>query len=259
MRIRKWWPTKYARVRPCSHTHTLTIQQQNGQGYTTSQFPSVLTWCNTNTWVCLHCVNSFKTADAHHATIVKNLILNSVCAKMSMYRFVKDTSGTSKRLFMQGTSDGKTLGPPIVTNFSNPDEIENLQAVYTKKRLSTEVLGSSLESTKTSRKNGDGGGRRITTRIVRKVTTLTRGEEQSLTEDLTKRAELRSHHREEIATIKAIEPKRVKVRLICLLRVFYWWCATMQVLCIIIALCNRCDGKIFLFVRLVNSLIFGGT
>lgn len=141
---------------------------------------------------------------------------------MSMYRFVKDTSGsTSKRLFMQGTSDGKALGPPIVTNLSNPDEIENLQAVYTKKRLSTEVLGSSLESTKTSRKNGDAGVRRITTRIVRKVTTLTRGEEQSLTEDLTKRAELRSHHREEIAMIKAIEPKRVKVRLICLLRVFY--------------------------------------
>lgn len=135
---------------------------------------------------------------------------------MSMYRFVKDTSssGTSKRLFMQGTSDGKTspaVGPPIVTHFSNPEEIENLQAVYTKKRLSTEVLGSSIESCKTSRKNGD-GSRRITTRIVRKVTTLTRGEEQSLTEDLNKSRSHRS--REEIAeTIKAIEPKRVKVRL----------------------------------------------
>lgn len=117
---------------------------------------------------------------------------------------------------MQGTSDGKTspaVGPPIVTHFSNPDEIENLQAIYTKKRLSTEVLGSSIESCKTSRKNGD-GSRRITTRIVRKVTTLTRGEEQSLTEDLSKRAESRSHRsREETAeTIKAIEPKRVKVR-----------------------------------------------
>lgn len=128
-----------------------------------------------------------------------------------MYRFVKD-----KRLFMQGTSDGKTspaLGSPIVTHFSNPDEVDNVQAVYTKKRLSTEVLGSSLESTKTSRKNGD-GTRRITTRIVRKVTTLTRGEEQSLQEDLPKRAAERISHREESAEIiKAIEPKRVKVRL----------------------------------------------
>lgn len=136
---------------------------------------------------------------------------------MSMYRFVKDTSSsrTAKRLFMQGTSDGK-IGPPIVTNFSNPDEIDNLQAVYTKKRLSTEVLGSSLESTKTSRKNGD-GSRRITTKIVRKVTTLTRGEEQSLAEDLTtQRAEQRTRVREVIAeTIKAIEPKRVKVSVCC--------------------------------------------
>lgn len=159
-----------------------------------------------------------------------------------MYRFVKDTStsGTSKRLFMQGTSDGKTspaLGPPIVTHFSNPDEIDNLQAVYTKKRLSTEVLGSSLESTKTSRKNGD-GSRRITTRIVRKVTTLTRGEEQSLTEDLTKTAERRSHREEIAETIKAIEPKRVKVRLmfnqLLYVLVMSVYCATMQVFCIII-------------------------
>lgn len=131
-----------------------------------------------------------------------------------MYRFVKDnSSSSSKRLFVQGTSDGKTspLGPPIVTHFSDPRDMENLQAVYTKKRLSTEVLGSSIESTKTSRKNGD-GTRRITTKILRKVTTMTRGEEQSAAEDLTRRAESRSTRTRAEMVVKAIEPKRVKVR-----------------------------------------------
>lgn len=132
-----------------------------------------------------------------------------------MYRFVKDNPGGSKRLFLQGTSgnDHKVLGPPIVTDLS---KTENLQAVVTQKRLSTEVLGSSIESTKTSRRNED-GTRRITTRIVRKVTTLTRGEEKSVTEDLTKKAEtksLRSKQQEYAAArarTPAIKPKRVKV------------------------------------------------
>lgn len=135
---------------------------------------------------------------------------------MSMYRFVKEAG--SKRLFVQGTTDDSTnkppaLGPPIVTSFCNPEEINNLQAVVTKKRLSTEVLGSSIESTKTSRKNGD-GSRRITTHILRKVTTIARGEEKSVAQDLTRRAEAKSiHAREESAGyVKALEAKRVKVR-----------------------------------------------
>ena len=48
-------------------------------------------------------------------------------------------------------------------------------------------LGSSIESTKTSRR-GENGTKRIVTRIVRKTTTLTRGEERCVAEDLTKRA-----------------------------------------------------------------------
>lgn len=47
--------------------------------------------------------------------------------------------------------------------------------------------GSSIESTKTSRR-GENGTKRIVTRIVRKTTTLTRGEERCVAEDLTKRA-----------------------------------------------------------------------
>lgn len=133
---------------------------------------------------------------------------------MSMYRFVKDsknTSSSSKRLFLQGTSEN-SKGPPIVTNFYNENDIKSLQAVRTQKRLSTEVLGSSIETTKTTRKNDD-GTRRITTKIVRKVTTLTRGEEKSYPEELTKRAHVQSlKSKPEVAQdAKTVERKRVKV------------------------------------------------
>lgn len=134
---------------------------------------------------------------------------------MSLYKFVKDNAsgGSSKRLFMEGGTSKKTLGPPIVTHFSDKSEIDNLQAVYTKKHLSTEVLGSSIESTKTSRRAED-GTRRITTKIVRKLTTLTRGEEKSVAENLTKRAKSYSiQSKEEVARSKeAVKPKKVKVR-----------------------------------------------
>lgn len=134
-----------------------------------------------------------------------------------MYRFLKDGSkggSSSGRLFLQGTSsDRSKLGPPIVTDLSSAKDSDDLKAVYTRKRLSTEVLGSSFESTKTS-KFGEDGRRRITTKIVRKVTTLTRGEEQSREEDLTRRAQVKSiESANDIAKrTSTTEPKRVKVR-----------------------------------------------
>lgn len=135
-----------------------------------------------------------------------------------MYKFVKDSSsGTSKkRLFMQGTtssSPSPVLGPPIVTSLDQANgDYDNLQAVHTKKKLSTEVLGSSLETIKTNRR-GEDGSRRITTRIVRKVTTLTRGEEQSRAEDLLKRAQHQSiRSAEDVAgDAGTLVVKRVKV------------------------------------------------
>lgn len=58
------------------------------------------------------------------------------------------------------------------------------QQVTRNKRISTEVLGSSVESTKTSQRAAN-GHRRVTTHIVRKVTTLSRAEEnQQPAEDL---------------------------------------------------------------------------
>ncbi|XP_066600570.1 uncharacterized protein [Prorops nasuta] len=102
---------------------------------------------------------------------------------MSMYRFSK-----GGRLFVQGTREEDDRDNVAASNAptGNPAS-DDLQAVYTKRRLSTEVLGSSIESTKTSRR-GENGTKRIVTRIVRKTTTLTRGEEKSVPQDLTKRA-----------------------------------------------------------------------
>ncbi|XP_041970863.1 plectin isoform X9 [Aricia agestis] len=74
----------------------------------------------------------------------------------------------------------RALAVPMSAGGSGMSE---LQAIHTNKRMSTEVLGSSLESTKISKKD-DSGQRRITTRIVRKVTTLTRGEEKASAEDV---------------------------------------------------------------------------
>lgn len=136
---------------------------------------------------------------------------------MSMYRFLKDDSkgGTSSgRLFLQGTTSDRTkIGPPIVTDLSSVQDGDDLKAIHKRKRLSTEVLGSSFESTKTS-KFGEDGRRRMTTKIVRKVTTLTRGEEQTREEDLTKRAHVKSiESTNDVATKNSTsEPMRVKVR-----------------------------------------------
>lgn len=92
--------------------------------------------------------------------------------------------------------------------------VSELQAIHTNKRMSTEVLGSSLESTKVSKKD-DSGQRRITTRIVRKVTTLSRGEEKASAEDLARRGEPREVQRSEQHyrhyEIEATHPRRVQV------------------------------------------------
>ncbi|XP_045525144.1 microtubule-actin cross-linking factor 1 isoform X26 [Pieris brassicae] len=88
--------------------------------------------------------------------------------------------------------------------------ISEMQAIHTNKRLSTEVLGSSLESTKISKKD-DSGQRRITTRIVRKVTTLTRGEEKSSMEDLRGREVRRSSEQYRHYEVESTPPRRTKI------------------------------------------------
>lgn len=61
-------------------------------------------------------------------------------------------------------------------------------------------IGSSIESTKTS-KSGENGTRRIVTRIVRKTTTLTRGEEKSVAEDLTNHGQIKSIQAEQYSKV----------------------------------------------------------
>ncbi|XP_061380488.1 microtubule-actin cross-linking factor 1 isoform X17 [Danaus plexippus] len=88
--------------------------------------------------------------------------------------------------------------------------LSELQEIHTNKRLSTEVLGSSLESTKISKKD-DSGQRRITTRIVRKVTTLTRGEEKASVEDVRGREVHRSAERYRHVEMESSLPRKVKI------------------------------------------------
>lgn len=138
----------------------------------------------------------------------------------SMYRFVKDSksSSGSKRLFLQGTTDradnsgamvpGGAMGPAIVTNLYHPNELDNVPITQ---RTKTEVLGSSIESTKTTRKD-ELGRKRITTRIVKKVQTISRGEEKSVTEDMTKRSHSRSLESREMITREVRGGKKAKVR-----------------------------------------------
>lgn len=66
-----------------------------------------------------------------------------------------------------------------------------LQEVTRNKRTSTEILGSSFESKKLSQRAPD-GHRRITTHIVRKVTTLSRAEENAQAQNLVKSSQNRT-------------------------------------------------------------------
>lgn len=129
---------------------------------------------------------------------------------MSMYRFTKSAGG-SNRLFVQGTREGgdrDDVNGGVVPH----NDVNNLQAVYTRRQLNTEVLGSTVETTRTSRIPSS-GMRSVTTRILRKTTTLTRGEEHSVTETLVRQAEERSLVQvpERVVLQPAIPRKRVKV------------------------------------------------
>nr|CAD7441408.1 unnamed protein product [Timema bartmani] len=114
-----------------------------------------------------------------------------------MYRFVKGGGGGGgsssgapggvSRLFVQGTREGgdrdDVNGAAPATEMSG---IQDLRAVHRFRRLDAEVEGSNLETTRTARRPG--GGRSVTTRVLRKTTTLTRGEERTVTESLLQRA-----------------------------------------------------------------------
>lgn len=135
-----------------------------------------------------------------------------------MYRFTKaskevSSSSTARpggsRLFMQGTREGD-------------DDVRDLQAVYTKRHLSTEVTGSNHESQKVDRRP-EVGRHSVTTRVMRKTTVLTRGVEVSASESMMKSGHMmvtdpsyeeskRSRHQ----IIKTKKAKVVQTNCICL-------------------------------------------
>lgn len=117
------------------------------------------------------------------------------------------TSSNSKEVVIQRRHNGSYPGSGIP---EIPDHINSLQAVTRNKRVSTEVLGSSLETTKTSQRAPD-GHRRITTHIVRKVTTLSRAEEHANAQDMLNKAKDVRTTSIGYEETRAIEPKRPKV------------------------------------------------
>lgn len=89
-------------------------------------------------------------------------------------------------------------------------DTSDLQQITRNKRLSTEVLGSTLETTKTSQKAPD-GHRRHVTHIVRKVTTLSRAEEREQANNMIKFSNDKRTIELGFSSTQALEPKRVKV------------------------------------------------
>lgn len=87
-----------------------------------------------------------------------------------------------------------------------PDNVSSLQSITRNKRTSTEILGSSFESKKLSQRAPD-GHRRITTHIVRKVTTLSRAEENAQAQNLIKTAQNKTTAIGYMTT-EAIEPSQ---------------------------------------------------
>lgn len=94
--------------------------------------------------------------------------------------------------------------------YDMPDSVSSLHEITRNKRTSTEILGSSFESKKLSQRAPD-GHRRITTHIVRKVTTLSRAEENAQAQNLVKSAQHRTTEMGYMTTqaIEAPPPRQV--------------------------------------------------
>lgn len=94
-----------------------------------------------------------------------------------------NNNSSSRRLFVQGTREGddKDNIRDLV-----PNDVQDLQALHTRRHLASDVFDSSEEAHKKFR---SAGTKYITTRVLRKTTTVTRGEEKSVSESLLKTGE----------------------------------------------------------------------
>ena len=133
------------------------------------------------------------------------------------YRSRSDAASSSSNVYHSHESPALDESSHKVVHYSTrndspfdvPDGVNSLHAITRNKRTSTEVLGSSFESKKLSQRSTD-GNRRITTHIVRKVTTLSRAEENAQNQNLIQTAQTKATEFGFMQT-QAIEPKRPKV------------------------------------------------
>ncbi|XP_055855326.1 dystonin isoform X45 [Episyrphus balteatus] len=120
------------------------------------------------------------------------------------------SSSIDRTLVLKNFNNGADRFPGDIPNVGS--DVNSFHSIKKNKRMSTEVLGSSMERTKLSQRAPD-GHRRITTHIVRKVTTLSRAEEKEQAQNLL-HSSGKSVKTTEIGYYnapQAIEPKRPKI------------------------------------------------
>lgn len=107
----------------------------------------------------------------HHTSTSPQRLTAAIPAASSL-------NDVSREVMHYSTNNSTNNGYDVTDNVH-----QSMQAITRNKRSSTETLGNSFESKKLSQRATD-GHRRITTHIVRKMTTMSRAEENAQTQDL---------------------------------------------------------------------------
>lgn len=114
-----------------------------------------------------------------------------------MYRFQR-SSGPGGRLFLSGTRQGEDNDRMSVRSGSlaaNDHDDADLHQVLTHRRLTTETTASGQDSTRVERR---GKIKSVTTRVVKKTTTVTRGDQRMVAEAILKTSDA---HEEDINNV----------------------------------------------------------
>jgi GTP cyclohydrolase II len=117
-----------------------------------------------------------------------------------------DSRGLSDRDVVDSSNSALVYSVPV----KDEDSSKSLLQVTRNKRLSTEVLGNTMETMKTSERGVD-GHRRHVTHIVRKVTTLSRAEERAQANNMIKFSNDKKITEIGYMATQALQPKKVKV------------------------------------------------
>lgn len=117
-----------------------------------------------------------------------------------MYRFTKG-GGPLGRLFMSGNRHDTDPGR------NSEGEDSDLRQVLTHRRLTTETNASGEDSSRVERR---GKVKSVTTRVVKKTTTVTRGEQRMVAEGLLKTSESHEDYINDVSTQKGWHPQPIK-------------------------------------------------